>query len=56
MIHLDDDYIYDDLVLDIPYVVMDNPYNDYEGLDKNLDLRDSDVELNKVQDESNMDM
>ena len=38
MLHHDNDYyIDDDLVIDIPDVVMDNPYNDYEGMDINFD-------------------
>jgi hypothetical protein len=57
MLHLDDDdYIDDDLVLDIQDVVMDNPFNDFEGLDTNYDLDKLDIELDEVQDQSDMDM
>jgi hypothetical protein len=52
----DDDYIDDDLVLDIPDVVMDNPFNDFEGLDTNFDLDELDIELDEVQDQSELDM
>jgi hypothetical protein len=44
------------LVLDIPDVVMDNPFNDFEGLDTNYDLDESDIELDEVQDQFDMDM
>ena len=55
--HLDDDdYIDDDLDPDVADVVLENPYNDSEGLDTNFDLHDSDVDLDKVQDESDMDL
>jgi len=47
----DDDYIDDDLVLDIPNVVMDNPFNDSKGLDTNYDLDELDIELDWVQDQ-----
>ena len=55
--HLDDDdYIDDDLDLDVANVVLDNPYNDSERLDTNSDLHDSNVDLNEVQDESDTDL
>ena len=39
MLHLDaDDYVYDDLVLDITNVVMENPYNDSKRLDTFFDI------------------
>ena len=39
IIHLDcKDYIDDDLLLDIPNVVMDDPFNDSRWLDTNFDL------------------
>ena len=47
--HLDDDdYIDDDLDPDVADVVLENPYNDSEGLDTNSDLHDSDVDLDEI--------
>jgi hypothetical protein len=49
MLHLDyDDYFDDNLVLDIPNVVMDEPFNDFEGLDTNFDFHESNIELDGV--------
>ena len=58
MLHHDyDDYIDDELVLDILDVVMDNPYNDSEGLDTNFDIDyELDIESHEVQDQYDMDM
>ena len=46
-------------MIDVPNVVMSNPYNDYEGLDRNFDLHESDIELDEldeVQKKTTMDM
>ena len=52
--HIDKDYyIHDDLVLDIPDVVMDNPCNDSKGMDVNFGL---DHEYDEVQDQLDMGM
>jgi hypothetical protein len=56
MLHLDDDYIVDDLVLGILDTVMYNPFNGSEGLDTNFDIDESDIELDEVQDQYDMDM
>ena len=45
----DGDCIDDELVIDILDVVMDNPCNDFEGLDTNVDFDESNIELNEVQ-------
>jgi len=52
----DDDYIDGDLALNIPNVVMDNPFNDSKGLDTNYDLDESDIELDEAQNQYNLDM
>ena len=49
-------HLYDDLDLDVTDVVLDNPYNDSEGLDTVFDLHDSDVDLDEVQDKFDMDL
>lgn len=55
--HIDDyDYIDDDLMLDIPHVVMENPFNDFEGLATNFNLDELDIELDEVKYQSIMDM
>jgi len=41
----DDDYMDDDIVLDIPNVVIHNPFNDFKGLDISSDIDDSYIEL-----------
>jgi hypothetical protein len=57
MLHLDnDDYIDVELLLNIPDVVMENPFNDYEGLDTNNDLDESYIELDEVEDQFYMDI
>ena len=38
----------DGLVLDVANVVLENPYNDYEGLDTNFDLHESYMELDEL--------
>lgn len=44
-------------MLDIPDFVMDNPYNDYEGLDVDCDIdHESYNESDEVQDQLDMDM
>lgn len=58
ILHLDDDdYIDNELVLDILVVVMDNPYNDSKGLDIDF-YRDHelDIESYEVQDQYDLDM
>lgn len=51
VLHLDDndDYVDDDLLIDILDVVMDNPQNDFKGLDMNYNLGEPDIELDEVQ-------
>lgn len=51
-----DDYIDYGLVLDITYVVMDNPFNDYIQLDTNSNYNEQEIELDEVQDKYNLDM
>jgi hypothetical protein len=41
-------YIDNGVVPNIPDVVMDNPFIDYEGLDTNFDLYELDIELDEV--------
>jgi hypothetical protein len=55
MLHLDyHDYIDDEVVLDIPDVVMDNPFNESEGLYTNSDLDESYIEVDEFQDQYDM--
>jgi hypothetical protein len=57
MLHLDgNDYIDDDLVLDILAVVMNNPFNDFEGLDANFDIDESNIKFDEFQDHFDMGM
>jgi len=51
MLHIDDD-----LVLDIPYVVMDNPFNDSKGQDTNYDIDEYNIELDEARYQYNLDM
>ena len=39
-----------------PHVVMDNPYNDFEGLDTDSDLDELDIELDEVLNQTHMVM
>jgi hypothetical protein len=44
MLHFNENgYIDDDLMLDVPDFVMDNPFNDFEGLDTNVYLDESSI-------------
>ena len=45
----------DDLHINIPYV-MDNHFNDYEVLDRNSDLDESNTELDEVKDQYDRNM
>ena len=57
MLHLDDDdYIDDELVLEISYVVMDNPFNDFEGLDANFYIDESNIKFDEFQDQFELDV
>jgi hypothetical protein len=42
-------------VEDVLDVVMDNPFIDYEGLDKKIDIDESDIELDEVSDQFDME-
>ena len=44
------------LVLDVAYVVLDNPYNDSKGLDGNFDLHDSYLNLDDVEYQFDMEL
>jgi len=55
MLHIDDDdYIDDELVLYIPNVVMENPFNNSKGLDTNSDIDETYIQMDEVQDQSDM--
>ena len=43
-------------MLDVANVVLDNPYNDSEGLYTNYNVHDSDVDLEKDQDQYDMEL
>ena len=46
----------DGLVLDVANVVLENPYNDYEGLYTHSNVHDSNVDLEKDQDQYDMEL
>ena len=50
--HLDDD----ELTLVIANAILNNPYNYSKGMDTNSDLHDSNVDLDEVQDQSDMEL
>jgi len=43
-------------VLDTLHVVMDNPFNNYGGVDTTFDLDGVDIQLDEVQDRYELDM